>query len=245
MDPERPGLFKDAAVVPVPAPGTAASVLASDAEREALVERLRVATGEGRLTLEELADRCEAAYLARTREQLAVLGQDLPATGETSTGTDATTGAGGGVSAGTATGKRKFAAMVGDVTCRTLAAHGSDTLDAYAVLGDLILDLCGMTAPSSGELTVTAWAVFGDVRLIVPEGVQVELACGSVLGDVRDLTRAHTAPQGRAPRIRVAGAAICGDITLAHPGDHRNTSWRRWLEEAIRGRPDPAPRPRP
>ncbi|MBT2511927.1 DUF1707 and DUF2154 domain-containing protein [Streptomyces sp. ISL-98] len=234
MDPERPGLVKDAAVAPVPAPGNAASVLASDAEREALVERLRVATGEGRLTLEELADRCEAAYLARTREQLAVLGRDLPAAGETSVGTDAAAGAGDGAGSGTATGKRRFVAMVGDVTCRSPAAQGSDTLDAYAVLGDLTLDLCGMTAPSSGELTVTARAVFGDVRLIVPEGVQVELACGSVLGDVRDLTRAHTAPQGRAPRIRVAGAAIFGDITLAHPGDRRKTSWRRWLEEAIR-----------
>ncbi|MGX5210380.1 hypothetical protein ACWKT3_17120 [Streptomyces violaceus] len=36
--------------------------------------------------------------------------------------------------------------MVGDVIGRTLAAHGSDTLDAYAVLGDPVLDLCGMTA---------------------------------------------------------------------------------------------------
>ncbi|MGW0551836.1 DUF1707 SHOCT-like domain-containing protein [Streptomyces altiplanensis] len=232
MDPERPGLFKDAAVAPVPAPDSAASVLASDAEREALVERLRVATGEGRLTLEELADRCEAAYLARTREQLAVLGRDLPTAGETST--DAAAGAGSGTGAGTAAGKRKFVAMLGDVTCRSPAVQGSGTLDVYAVLGDLTLDLCGMTAPSSGELTVTARAVFGDVRLIVPEGVQVELACGSVLGDVRDLTRAHTAPQGRAPRLRVAGAAIFGDITLAHPGDRRKTAWRRWLEEAIR-----------
>ncbi|MFI6372348.1 DUF1707 domain-containing protein [Streptomyces sp. NPDC050546] len=234
MGPERPGLFKDAAVAPVPAPGTAASVLASDAEREALVEQLRIATGEGRLTLEELADRCEAAYLARTREQLAVLSRDLPATDDTSAGRDTTAEAGGGVAAGTATRKRKFAALVGDVTHRARAAQDSDTLDAYAVLGDLTLDLCGMTAPSSGELTVTAWAVFGDVRLIVPEGVEVELACGSVLGDVHDLTRAHTAPQGRAPRLRVAGAAICGDITLAHPGDHRKTSWRQWLEEAVR-----------
>ncbi|WP_167368074.1 DUF1707 SHOCT-like domain-containing protein [Streptomyces agglomeratus] len=221
-------------MAPVPAGGTRASVLASDAEREALVERLRVATGEGRLTLEELADRCEAAYLARTREQLAVLGRDLPAAGETGAGTDAAAVAGAGVGAGAATGKRTFVAMIGDVTIRSPAVHGLKNLDAYAVLGDLTLDLCGMTAPSSGELTVTARAVFGDVRLIVPEGVQVELACGSVLGDVRDLPRAHTAPHGRAPRIRVAGAAICGDITIAHPGDRRNTSWRRWLEEAIR-----------
>ena len=36
-------------------------VRASDAEREATIERLRDAAAEGRLTFEELADRIEAA----------------------------------------------------------------------------------------------------------------------------------------------------------------------------------------
>jgi Domain of unknown function (DUF1707) len=42
----------------------------SDAEREATVVRLREAGGEGRLTLEELAERVEAADAARTRGAL-------------------------------------------------------------------------------------------------------------------------------------------------------------------------------
>ncbi|MFJ8713166.1 hypothetical protein ACIRD9_08205 [Streptomyces violaceus] len=134
--------------------------------------------------------------------------------------------------------------MVGDVTCRTLAAHGSDTLDAYAVLGDPVLDLCGMTAPSSGELTVTAWAVFGDVRLIVPEGEQVEPACGSVLGDVRDLTRAHTEPQRRAPRIRVAGAAICGESPLRTPATTGTPHGAPLARRAHPQQARPGPRPR-
>jgi hypothetical protein len=37
------------------------NVRASDAEREAAIERLRHAAGEGRLTFEELADRIEVA----------------------------------------------------------------------------------------------------------------------------------------------------------------------------------------
>jgi hypothetical protein len=54
----------------------------SDAEREAAVTRLRDATGEGRLALEELAERVEAAYAATTRGDLAVVTDDLPARAE-------------------------------------------------------------------------------------------------------------------------------------------------------------------
>lgn len=51
---------------------------ASDAEREAVAERLRVAGGDGRLEPEELEQRLEAAYAARTVGELAGLTHDLP-----------------------------------------------------------------------------------------------------------------------------------------------------------------------
>lgn len=50
----------------------------SDAEREAVADRLRVAAAEGRLTLDEADERQAAAYAARTREDLAGLTTDLP-----------------------------------------------------------------------------------------------------------------------------------------------------------------------
>jgi hypothetical protein len=53
---------------------------ASDAEREQIVVRLRDASAEGRLTLEELADRTALAYRARTHDELEPLTADLPAT---------------------------------------------------------------------------------------------------------------------------------------------------------------------
>ena len=54
-------------------------VRASDAEREAVVERLRVATVEGRLTLGELTEGTEAAYTATTRSDLVPITADRPA----------------------------------------------------------------------------------------------------------------------------------------------------------------------
>ena len=53
-------------------------VLASDAEREAAVERLRTGAGEGRLEHEELERRVQAAYTARTRTELEAVTADLP-----------------------------------------------------------------------------------------------------------------------------------------------------------------------
>ncbi len=54
---------------------------ASHQDRDRVVEVLRVAAGDGRLTAEELDERLEAALTARTYAELAVLTTDLPAAG--------------------------------------------------------------------------------------------------------------------------------------------------------------------
>ena len=52
---------------------------ASDAEREATADRLRIAGGDGRLDPEELEQRLDAAYGAKTVGELTALTRDLPA----------------------------------------------------------------------------------------------------------------------------------------------------------------------
>lgn len=52
---------------------------ASDADRDAIAERLRHATVEGRLLAEELEERLEAVFAARTYGELDALVADLPA----------------------------------------------------------------------------------------------------------------------------------------------------------------------
>jgi hypothetical protein len=51
---------------------------ASDAEREEVITALRTHAGDGRLGIEELDQRIEAVYGAKTRRELAVLTDDLP-----------------------------------------------------------------------------------------------------------------------------------------------------------------------
>ncbi len=54
-------------------------ILASDTDRDRVAERLREAAAEGRITAEELEERLERAFSARTEAELEPLVADLPA----------------------------------------------------------------------------------------------------------------------------------------------------------------------
>lgn len=62
-----------------PAPGARPELRASYEDRDRVVEILRIAAGDGRLTAAELDERVEAALTARTHGELAALTADLPA----------------------------------------------------------------------------------------------------------------------------------------------------------------------
>src|SRR5579863_2125413 len=64
----------------LPAAVAGGGLRASHADRDQVVELLRMAAGDGRLSAEELDDRLERALTARTYAELAVLTADLPAT---------------------------------------------------------------------------------------------------------------------------------------------------------------------
>lgn len=53
-------------------------IRASDAEREAVVERLQRALSQGRLSMAECDERIASAYASTMRSELAVLTRDLP-----------------------------------------------------------------------------------------------------------------------------------------------------------------------
>jgi hypothetical protein len=60
----------------------ASQLRASHEDRDAVIETLRVAAGDGRLTPEELDERLEKAFTAKTYGELAVLTSDLPVSAE-------------------------------------------------------------------------------------------------------------------------------------------------------------------
>ena len=70
------------AAAEAPGTGNQPELRASHEDRDQVVEILRVAAGDGRLTAAELDERLEAALTARTHSDLATLTADLPAAGQ-------------------------------------------------------------------------------------------------------------------------------------------------------------------
>jgi hypothetical protein len=193
-------------------------VRAYDAEREAVVERLRVATVEGRLTLSELTERTEAAYTATTRGDLVPITADLPAV----------SGPAAAPMRPTAPVEREWVVAVMGDTKRQGRWRVERPLAAVAVMGDVVLDLRGAEVPQ-GEVDITATAVMGDVKVYVPDGVDVQLSGIAVMGDKKVAVR--EAPAGQtAPKVVVRATAIMGDVKVigdsyAEPGRRTLRAW--------------------
>src|SRR5688572_23218245 len=140
----------------------------SDADREATVVRLRHAGGEGRLTLEELAERVELADAARTRGDLDVLTADLPA-------------ASGLAPPPAPPGKdrRWVVAIMGGET-RKGRWRPSRRTNAVAVMGGIDIDLREAELADGAEFL--AIGIMGAVSIVVPEGVSVEMSGFAFMG---------------------------------------------------------------
>ena len=199
-------------------PDPSGKVRASDAEREAVVERLRVATAEGRLTFGELTERTEAAYTATTRGDLVPLTADLPAVSSFPAAPMRPT---------TREDREWVVAVMGD-SKRQGRWRVERPLAAVAVMGDVVLDLRGAEVPQ-GEVDITATAVLGDVKVYVPDGVDVQLSGVTVMGDNKLMVR--EAPAGRlSPKVVVKATAVMGDVKVigdsyAEPVRRRLRAW--------------------
>ena len=174
------------------------AVRASDDEREAVVERLRIASAEGRLTLEELAARTEAAYGARTRGELDKVSADLP---ERASGTTFTPDV----------PRHRMVAVFANVV-RTGWWRAEGTVAPFSVFGDIELDLRQATVPF-GEVSIDAVAPFGDIEVVVPDGVSVELTGFSVFGRKKVDVR-KSAAVASSPVVRVRAMTLFGSVLV-------------------------------
>jgi hypothetical protein len=170
-------------------------VRASDAERETTVERLRDAAAEGRLTLEELADRIEVAGSAVTRGELATLLSDLPSALPAAPHADVAP-----------------VRTLGDV--KRSGAWVVPAESRYrSWLGHIKLDLREARI-SEPEVHIHAWALFGTIDLLVPEGVEVDVQARAKLGQLKQEAGAGYTPG--APRIVLTGGTVFGEIKVRH-----------------------------
>ncbi len=182
-----------------------AGIRASDAERDATVERLTAATGEGRLTLEEFSQRMDRATSARTRAELDRLVADLPA----DTGT-----------APTAVAERDTGGPSWHVSpIGGLRATGPWRMDRHVVVISIVggtrLDLseAELAAP---EVTLTKVSLVGGVRVRVPTGIRVEVSGFSLIGGTR--VEAGPEPGPGAPTVHIRAFSLVGGVRIRRSG---------------------------
>ena len=168
----------------------------SDADRETAVARLRVAGGEGRLTLEELAERVERADAARTHGDLEELMADLPVA---TTAPPVERRARGWI-----------VAVMGGAARKGRWRPPART-NVLTLMGGAELDL--REAELAEDLLITAVTVMGGIGITVPEGVSVELSGFALMG-------ANAGPDDKlpplpnAPAIRVRAFSLMGGVGI-------------------------------
>lgn len=173
------------------------AVRASDADREATVTRLQSAVGEGRIDLEEFGERADAAYAAVTRDQLELLVADLPAHPALPV---------------EIVGRRpqeEVSSVFGDIV---LAVGTAPPRRASSVFGDVRIDLRGLRTHED-RLDLHLGSVFGDIDVIVAEGVDGELHGSTVFGH-RKVELAPVARLAGTPLVVVHARTIFGDLRL-------------------------------
>jgi hypothetical protein len=185
------------------------AVRASDAERDRAVATLQATMVEGRLTLEEYSGRLDAAYAARTREELDELLRDLPTTAA--------------LPERRRPASRWTVAVMGGATKRGRWRIEGRTR-AVAVMGGCHLDLRRAELAGS-EVTIEAYAIMGGIEIVVPENVEVELSGIAIMGG-KDHRPGRREPPPGAPVVRVRALAVMGGVsvkTKATPPEERLT----------------------
>lgn len=173
---------------------------ASDSERERTADQLRHAAGEGRLTVEELDERLEAAYAARTRGELEGLVADLAVS---SAPADTVMPVRRGGDEGT---KHLISIMGG--TDRTGWWRIARQCLSVNIMGGADLDLNDAElADDVVELTVVA--IMGGADIHVPDGLNVEVSDFAFMGG-NDIRLGNPRPTPGGPTVRLKLISIMG-----------------------------------
>jgi Domain of unknown function (DUF1707) len=204
-------------------------VRASDADREAVVRRLQAALGEGRIDLDEFGQRADAAYGAGTTAELDGLVADLPAPG------------GPPVEIVGMRAAEELRNVFGDIKVTVGAAPPQR---ASTVFGDIRIDLRTLRTDAD-RIDLYLSTVFGDIDVIVAEGVDAVLEGKAWVGD-RKVELAPVRRLAGTPLVVVHARAAFGDVTLRSlaPGES-GSKWRALLDRLAARTLPPAPPPPP
>lgn len=204
----------------------------SDEDRHQVAEVLRHAAGEGRIDLEELDERLEATYKAKTYGELVPITADLPAR---TTGTlpvppatpPAVPPAAAHPMVPVATYSNSLSFM-GDCTRRGVW-RVPEQHTAFAMMGGITIDLREAVFEAR-EITVNAYAIMAGIEIIVNAHTQVIVEGIGIMGAFEQ-ARDKVGPviDATSPVVRVTGFALMAGVDVVRkpmPGEKKKAIGR-------------------
>ena len=206
----------------------------SDEDRHKVAEVLRQAAGEGRIDLDELDERLEATYSAKTYGDLVPITADLPVR---TTGSlpapphsvpPAVRPAGSQPTVPAATYESSMSFM-GDCSRRGVW-RVPEQHTAFSMMGSVTLDLREAVF-GAHEVTINAVAIMAGIDIIVNPWTQVIVDGVGVMGDFsQSRDKAPAELTAGSPVVRVKGLALMAGVTVQRkpmPGEPRKRLGRQ------------------
>lgn len=175
-----------------------AHLRAGDDERDHTAAVLADALAQGRLTVEEHAERLEAAYAARTRGELAPLTADLPVPDS-------------GAPLASPADTEPVRAVFSKVRRSGQWPVPPHTV-AHATFGAIVIDL-RQAVFTRREVVVEAGSLFGKVEILVPDDAQVYDTGTALFGKRSHLGGGQEKP-GDGPVVRITGRSVFGHVRV-------------------------------
>jgi len=183
----------------------------SDADRHHVAEVLREAAGEGRIDLDELDERLEATYAARTYADLVPITVDLPAEAAVSLPVQP---ASASTSPTVVTGpaeERHLAILSGLERKGVWVVPQHLTVTCFMGGADLDLRRAQFAAR---EVVITINALMGGADIKVTPETDVVLEGPAIMGGYAGPDRRHARIGPDSPRVRVRGVAFWGGVSV-------------------------------
>jgi hypothetical protein len=191
----------------------------SDQDRHKVAEVLREAAGEGRIDLDELDERLEATYAARTYADLVPITADLPV--QATTGLPARPAAPSPVVPGAAE-ERRIVVMSGLERKGVWVVPEHMTVTCFMGGADLDLRQAKFAAR---EVVITINAIMGGADIKVNPHTHVIMEGTAIMGAYSG-PNDKTAPEldDQSPTVRIRGIALMGGVDVSRrpaPGERR------------------------
>jgi hypothetical protein len=195
---------------------------ASDADRERTAELLRYAAGDGQLSMDELGDRLDDAYAARTRAELARLTGDLQAPGAVA----AEPAGGSGLTVRRGPGGARWLVAIMSGCERSGRWRLSERVTSINFMGGSELDLTDAEL-ASDRVELTVYSIMGGAEIRVPAGLTVEVSELALMGG--NSVKLPTRRPGSGPVLFLRLVSVMGGAEVKL-GPKRSRRERKALE---------------